>query len=146
IANQMQMLMLPKHSYHTRISIVQYTLHLTGESIVLEGNGRAPKPKLSKGTRVEGFQGSRYSATIVEVMENVKFVVQYHNLVTGSLREEAGASDIRPSRPHIQRAYTFKLSEIVDAWYDDGWWMGCIVEVHNKLKDTALQNNRGIGV
>ncbi|KAG6757923.1 hypothetical protein POTOM_038252 [Populus tomentosa] len=141
IANQMQMLMLPKHSHHTRISIVLYTLHLTGESIVLEGTGRAPKPKFSKGTRVEGFQGSWYSATIVEVMENVKFLVQYHNLVTddetGSLREEAGASDIRPSRPRIQHAYAFKLSEIVDAWYDDGWWMGCIVKVHNKLKNTV---------
>lgn len=55
---------------------------MQGESIVLEGNGRAPKPKFSKGTRVEGFQGSWYSATIVEVMKNVKFLGQYHNLVT----------------------------------------------------------------
>jgi hypothetical protein len=117
------------------------------ESMVLEGNGRTPKPKFSKGTRVEvkseevGFQGSWYSATIVEVMENDKFLVQYHNLVTdvetGSLREEAGASDIRPSHPRIQRAYAFELSEIVDAWYNDGWWMGCIVKVHNKLKYTV---------
>jgi hypothetical protein len=69
------------------------------ESMVLEGNGRTPKPKFSKGTRVEvkseevGFQGSWYSATIVEVMENDKFLVQYHNLVTddetGSLRHKA---------------------------------------------------------
>ncbi|CAK7326294.1 unnamed protein product [Dovyalis caffra] len=94
----------------------------------IKGKERNPKPKFGKGTKVEvkseevGFQGSWYTATTVEVMENDKFLVQYDTLVTDdetdSLREEA-----------------------VDAWYNDGWWVGRIIKVQKEMKHIVLFQN-----
>lgn len=119
---------------------------MQGKQVVLEGNGRNTK-LISKGTKVEvksdeaGFQGSWFPATIVKVMENDKYLVQYQTLVTDDesdfLREEARIQDIRPSPPQLQRAYPFAISEIVDAWYNDGWWVGRIIKVQDDFKYTV---------
>lgn len=120
---------------------------MQGKSIAVEGNGRDQKVKFSKGTKVEvksdevGFQGAWFGATIVDVMGNDEFLVQYDTLVTDDfadyLREEARSSDIRPYPPHIQHVYPFEPLEIVDAWYNDGWWVGRVIKVQEEFKYTV---------
>ncbi|XP_058000854.1 protein AGENET DOMAIN (AGD)-CONTAINING P1 isoform X3 [Hevea brasiliensis] len=120
---------------------------IKGKSMKLKGNKTNQRLKFCKGTIVEvksdevGFQGAWFSAIIIKKMGNGKFLVQYQSLLTDDgtdfLTEEASASDIRPSPPHIQHAYPFKLLEKVDAWYSDGWWFGCIIKVHKNMKYTV---------
>lgn len=97
------------------------------------------KLKFSKGTPVEvrsdeeGYKGSWYTANIVEILENDNVLVEYNTLKTDDetefLKEETDASDIRPSPPEVQHVHPFALSERVDAWYNDGWWVGCIYKI-----------------
>lgn len=101
-------------------------------------------PKFSNGTMVEvksdeeGYQGSWYPAVIVDSVGNDKFLVKYKTLKTDDeselLKEKTDASDIRPCPPVIQRLDRFKMLEEVDAWYNDGWWMGLIYKVLDGLK------------
>lgn len=44
------------------------------------------------------------------------------------LREYADVTLVRP-RPPLELNHTFKLSEEVDAFYNDGWWEGFITAV-----------------
>ncbi|GAV71673.1 LOW QUALITY PROTEIN: Agenet domain-containing protein, partial [Cephalotus follicularis] len=109
-----------------------------------EGYQRYSKPEFRKWMKVEvksdevGYEGSWYSAVIVDSMGNDMYLVEYLTLRTDDesefLREEANASDIRPSPPCIQRVYSYDLLENVDAWYNDGWWVGQISKVFNGLK------------
>eukprot|EP00257_Ricinus_communis_P025687 XP_025013101.1 DUF724 domain-containing protein 2 [Ricinus communis] len=113
----------------------------------VQGDERIPKAEFSKGTMVEvrsnavGFQGAWFAATILNVMENDKFEVKYQRLLTDDetdfLREQASASDIRPSPPHIEHDYPYRLFEMVDAWYNDAWWVGRIAKVHTNSKYTV---------
>uniref|UniRef100_A0A2P2IM23 Agenet domain-containing protein n=1 Tax=Rhizophora mucronata TaxID=61149 RepID=A0A2P2IM23_RHIMU len=112
------------------------------------GNEENPKAKFGKGTRVEvkrdevGFEGAWFGATIIDRLRNYKYLVEYHHLVTedetAKLREEAILSDMRPFPPHTQRICPFQLLEIVDAWYNDGWWLGRIVKVKKGLRYTVF--------
>ncbi|KAK2990187.1 hypothetical protein RJ640_014639 [Escallonia rubra] len=100
-------------------------------------------PKFSNGMMVEvrsdeeGYQGSWYTATLVGWAGNDKFLVEYQTLRTEDesepLREHANASYIRPVPPEIQRVDRFKMLEEVDAWYNDGWWVGLICKVLDGL-------------
>ncbi|KAL4308705.1 hypothetical protein GQ457_01G002690 [Hibiscus cannabinus] len=95
--------------------------------------------KFPKGMPVEvrsdepGYEGSWFSAVIVDSLGMDKYLVEYLTLKTedlGSfLREEAYASYIRPLPPNAQCASRYELLEHVDAWYNDGWWTGRIIKV-----------------
>lgn len=81
----------------------------------------------------EGYQGAWYSAIVVDSLQNGKYLVEYLTLKTDDLseqlREEADASDIRPYPPDINHVHRFALRERVDAWYNDGWWVGQVSSV-----------------
>ncbi|XVF62403.1 hypothetical protein PTKIN_Ptkin09bG0004800 [Pterospermum kingtungense] len=84
----------------------------------------------------EGFRGSWYKAIIVEYIgNNDKYLVEYLNLMTEDrrpLREEAEARHVRPCPPNLSYVASFRLGEVVDAWYNDGWWVGVISRVLTK--------------
>lgn len=86
----------------------------------------------------EGYQGSWFTAEIVGSIGTDKFLVEYQTLKTDDesqpLIERAEASYIRPCPPEIQRVDRFRLLEEVDAWYNDGWWVGLICGVLGDLK------------
>lgn len=99
--------------------------------------------RFSKGTEVEvtsdeeGFQGAWFTATIVEAKGKDKFLVQYHSLRTDDdsefLREEFDILHIRPRPPEITVNH-FKLLEEVDAFHNDGWWVGVISKLLSKSR------------
>lgn len=107
-------------------------------------NGRTPEAKFGNGTIVEvksdeeGYQGSWYTAVIVGLIGNDKFLVEYQTLKTNDetelLQEEADVSCIRPLPPEVQRTDPFDQLEEVDAWYNDGWWVCHISKVLVGLK------------
>lgn len=86
----------------------------------------------------EGYHGSWYTAVIVEILKNDKYMIEYQTLTTEDeaelLREKADGSDLRSVPPKIQRVDRFKMLEEVDAWYNDGWWMGHISKVLDGFK------------
>ncbi|XP_058726578.1 protein AGENET DOMAIN (AGD)-CONTAINING P1-like [Vicia villosa] len=81
----------------------------------------------------EGFEGSWFTATIVDYLKNGKYLVEYLTLKTDDLCEqlkgEANVSDVRPYPPEINQVCQFKLHERVDVWYNDGWWEGRVSSV-----------------
>lgn len=81
----------------------------------------------------EGYQDAWYTAIVVDSMQNGKYLVEYLTLktddLTEQLKEEADASDIRPYPPDINHLHPFALRERVDAWYNDGWWVGQVSSV-----------------
>lgn len=99
------------------------------------------KMDLNEGTPVEvssdeeGFQGVWFAATIIKVIENSTFLIEYQNLKTDDetelLRETADSQHIRPIPPDVPNATSFSLLEEVDALYNDGWWVGVISKVLN---------------
>lgn len=109
--------------------------------------GRASEPTFTNGMTVEvksdeeGYQGSWYTATVVCSLSSDKFLVEYQTLKTDDesalLREKALASYIRPCPPKIMRVDRFKMLEEVDAWYNDGWWVGLISKVLDCLTYTV---------
>ncbi|KAL6970205.1 hypothetical protein U1Q18_029908 [Sarracenia purpurea var. burkii] len=109
----------------------------------LKDGGIASEAKFSKGMTVEvksneeGYQGSWFTAVIVGSMGKDKFLVEYQTLKTEDetelLKEKADASCIRPCPPIIQRVDRFKPLEKVDAWYNDGWWVGLISKILDSI-------------
>ncbi|GFZ21760.1 hypothetical protein Acr_29g0009220 [Actinidia rufa] len=113
----------------------------------VKDGGRISEAKFSEGTVVEvksneeGYQGSWFTAVIVGSIPKDKFLVQYQTLKTDDetelLKERVDASCIRPCPSVIQRVDRFKLFEKVDAWYNDGWWVGLISRVLGGLNYTV---------
>lgn len=82
----------------------------------------------------DGFEGAWFAATIVEVIEGNKYLIEYKDLRTEDdtefVREEVDELHIRPCPPPAGKIDRFKLYEEVDALYNDGWWVGIISKVH----------------
>ncbi|MQM16687.1 hypothetical protein Taro_049646 [Colocasia esculenta] len=91
-----------------------------------------------RGTKVEvrsdeeGFRGAWYAATVVKLLSGNRFVVEYEALRTDDdsefLKQTVDAHHIRPA-PNTSVVGKFKRLEEVDAFYNDGWWIGVISKV-----------------
>ncbi|CAL0300142.1 unnamed protein product [Lupinus luteus] len=81
----------------------------------------------------EGFQGALFCATVVQVIGKRKFLVEYQSLLAGDdsqlLREEVNTHQIRPHPPKTVADGHFSLLEEVDAFHNDGWWVGMVSKV-----------------
>ncbi|KAJ7981577.1 Agenet domain containing protein [Quillaja saponaria] len=106
---------------------------------------RSPLPlkkmEFERGDKVEvcsqedGFLGSYYEARIISNLRNKRglYVVQYKNLLeddeSGPLIETVYSKEIRPLPPNItNNTDGFSLFDWVDAFDNDGWWVGRITE------------------
>ncbi|KAM6555374.1 hypothetical protein CsatB_002393 [Cannabis sativa] len=106
---------------------------------VSDSNGAKTMEEFEVGSLVEirneeeGLEGSWYTASIIRIMENDKYYIQYKTIKTETgekyLCEEAERRNIRPVPPEIIMADSFSLNEEVDAYYNDGWWEGAISKV-----------------
>ncbi|KAL3641745.1 hypothetical protein CASFOL_012560 [Castilleja foliolosa] len=79
-------------------------------------------------SRKEGFEGSYFEATVVEQLAGGgKFIVEYKTLLrndfSGPLTEEAPVEEMRPRPPKVAAA-NFGMYDVVDAFDNDGWWVG----------------------
>ncbi|KAF5756450.1 putative Agenet-like domain-containing protein [Helianthus annuus] len=78
----------------------------------------------------EGLKGSYYPANIISRVSNKDYIVQYRTLLeedgSGPLREFMSTDRIRPTPREIV-ADAFRLSEVVDAYDRDGWWVGKVI-------------------
>ncbi|XP_057467696.1 protein AGENET DOMAIN (AGD)-CONTAINING P1-like [Actinidia eriantha] len=102
-------------------------------------SGRTSDANFSKETVVEvrsdkeAYQGSWYTAFIVDSIGTDKFLVEYQTLraddETELLKENVDGFYIRPSPPEIPQINRFKQFQEVDAWHNGGSWVGLIFEV-----------------
>ncbi|OWM88017.1 hypothetical protein CDL15_Pgr016590 [Punica granatum] len=102
------------------------------------------KTYFHKGMKVEvrsdedGYRGSWYTAVILDSIGEDVYLVEYQTLKaddeTELLKEKVRGSDIRPYPPEVQQTCGFARLEAVDAWYNDGWWMGHISQILKDLK------------
>ncbi|KAF8409043.1 hypothetical protein HHK36_005115 [Tetracentron sinense] len=77
----------------------------------------------------DGFRGSYYAATVLAAVGKDRFLVEYCTLLTDDeknlLREIVDAAEVRPAPPEILVS-DFSVLDIVDAYDNDGWWVGRI--------------------
>ncbi|XP_062152149.1 protein AGENET DOMAIN (AGD)-CONTAINING P1-like [Alnus glutinosa] len=80
-------------------------------------------------SKQDGFVGSYYAATVIREHGDNSYAVQYKNLLeedeSRPLIEVVDAEDARPVPPKVL-ATGFALYEEVDAFDNDGWWVGKI--------------------
>ncbi|MED6222422.1 hypothetical protein PIB30_064306 [Stylosanthes scabra] len=92
----------------------------------------------------EGFQGAWFSATVIEVIGEDRFLIEYKTLVDDDsklLREEADIWHIRPPPPATSGNAEFSYLEEVDAMHNDGWWVGVIAKVLGDSKYVVYFRN-----
>ncbi|PRQ60646.1 putative Agenet-like domain-containing protein [Rosa chinensis] len=97
------------------------------------------KEEIGEGTEVEvsndedGFQGSWFAASVVQVVGKDRFLIQYKSLKTDDgkefLTEEIDAQHIRPCPPETVMVDCYSMNEEVEAYWNDGWWEGKICKV-----------------
>ncbi|KAL5714002.1 hypothetical protein ACHQM5_016022 [Ranunculus cassubicifolius] len=98
--------------------------------------------QFSKGMQVEvcsdedGLRGAWFEATILRPStKRHKVYVEYKNLTTvkGSnlLKEFVNEVNLRPVPPR-EANRSFNLNDEVDAYYNDGWWEGVVIQVLEK--------------
>ncbi|KAL3508761.1 hypothetical protein ACH5RR_028162 [Cinchona calisaya] len=78
----------------------------------------------------DGFLGSHYEAKVIARKGKNKFLVEYKTLVKEEdekelLKEVVESSKIRPQPPLI-RVQEFNVLDKIDAFDNDGWWVGRI--------------------
>ncbi|XP_038711192.1 protein AGENET DOMAIN (AGD)-CONTAINING P1 [Tripterygium wilfordii] len=82
-------------------------------------------------SKEEGFVGSFYEAKILRKEDINSYSVQYRNLVTEEdssiqLIEKVSAGEVRPKPPRAPMPTKLCLHDVVDAFDNDGWWVGRI--------------------
>lgn len=106
--------------------------------------------KVKPGTLVEvcsdeeGFKGAWFSATLVEVKGEGKFVVEYDSLLdedSSLLREDVDILQMRPRPPKTAEVAQFEVLDEVDAYYNDGWWVGVVSKVLGDSKYIVFFRN-----
>ncbi|KAL5700783.1 hypothetical protein ACHQM5_026191 [Ranunculus cassubicifolius] len=108
--------------------------------------------EFSKGMQVEvcsdedGLRGAWFEATILRPStKRHKVYVEYKNLtnVKGSnlLKEFVNQVNLRPVPPR-EANRSFNSNDEVDAYYNDGWWEGVVIQVLDKEKDNSSKKNR----
>ncbi|CAN6331309.1 unnamed protein product [Urochloa humidicola] len=112
----------------------------------IQESQNALKAKFTQGVKVEvrsddeGFRGAWFEATVLKSAGG-KFVVEYATLraddETKPLTEAVEARHIRPSPPHFPVVDGFKLLDEVDAFCNDGWWVGVVSKVISNQKYTV---------
>ncbi|XP_020236370.1 DUF724 domain-containing protein 6 [Cajanus cajan] len=77
----------------------------------------------------DGFLGSYYAATVLSRLDNGLYVVRYDTLLQDDesqpLSETLFPKELRPAPPPLP-AKDFSLYQRVDAFDNDGWWLGQI--------------------
>ncbi|KAF7833923.1 DUF724 domain-containing protein 3-like [Senna tora] len=99
---------------------------------------RPPKTRMEfvRGQNVEvsvkqdGFMGSYFEAKVVSHLQNGIYVVEYKTLVeehdhSQPLTETVYSKELRPLPPLIS-VPRFSTNQKVDAFDNDGWWVGVI--------------------
>ncbi|XP_055823818.1 protein AGENET DOMAIN (AGD)-CONTAINING P1-like [Solanum dulcamara] len=80
-------------------------------------------------SKEDGFLGSYYEAIVVCQPLKKDYIVQYKTLLkddhSGPLTEFVTLSELRPVPPEISVS-GFNLNDQVDAFGNDGWWVGRI--------------------
>ncbi|CAI0551914.1 unnamed protein product [Linum tenue] len=106
-----------------------------------EADSNCPKEamKFTQGMQVEvttdddGFKGAWFAATIIEPSGEDEYLIEYKTLTndddTEFLREDIRACNIRPCPPETIVVDGFKVMDEVDAYYNEGWWVGVIAKV-----------------
>ncbi|KAI3916274.1 hypothetical protein MKW98_004715 [Papaver atlanticum] len=85
----------------------------------------------------EGFRGAWFSGKVVKaVNKNKKVYIQYDNLVEDEktlkpLKEFVDVFNVRPIPPHDSDSEknNHKISDSVDAFYEDAWWEGVVTKI-----------------
>ncbi|XP_073106746.1 DUF724 domain-containing protein 7 isoform X2 [Elaeis guineensis] len=83
----------------------------------------------------EGFYGAWYEARVIRAASRRRpYIVVYDSLVDDSdesrpLFETVVAAKIRPRPPPPPEPQIFTLHQLVDAFYNDGWWAGVVSAV-----------------
>ncbi|KAL9297775.1 hypothetical protein ACSQ67_023671 [Phaseolus vulgaris] len=76
----------------------------------------------------EGFLGSYYLATVVSRLDNGLYIVRYDTLLEDDesqpLTETLFPKELRPKPPRLTATSSFALYQRVDAFDNDGWWVG----------------------
>ncbi|CAH2038490.1 unnamed protein product [Thlaspi arvense] len=96
------------------------------------------KQTFTSGTHVEvssdeeGFKGSWFVAKVIEPIGQDKYLVEYRDLREEDgvepLKEETDFLHIRPPPPPSDEELDFAVGDKVDAFYNDGWWVGDVIE------------------
>lgn len=83
-------------------------------------------------SKEQGFLASYYEATVVSNMGD-NYVVEYKELLEDDeftpLNETVMVSEVRPrppSTPQTVAKQKFTFGEVVDAYDNDGWWVGIV--------------------
>ena len=112
---------------------VLLTSHVkSGEAVKKEEEDFTAGKLVEVSSDEDGFQGAWFSATVVDVVEKDKFLVEYQTLLDDDsklLREEVDILHIRPHPLETCAVGEFSFLQEVDAMYNDGWWVGVISKV-----------------
>ncbi|XP_060190327.1 protein AGENET DOMAIN (AGD)-CONTAINING P1-like [Lycium barbarum] len=80
-------------------------------------------------SKEDGFLDSYYEAIVISQPFKKDYIIQYKTLLkddlSGPLKELVTLSELRPVPPRIT-ANVFSLFDQVDAFDNDGWWVGII--------------------
>lgn len=87
----------------------------------------------------EGFKGAWYSAIVTQqehkVNDENKVYVEYKTLLSDEnkntlLKEYVDIEFVRPKPPlNDEKIESFRVNDVVDAFYQDGWWCGVVSEL-----------------
>ncbi|KAF3789124.1 putative cysteine-rich receptor-like protein kinase 35 [Nymphaea thermarum] len=82
----------------------------------------------------EGFRGALYTAKIVKLLEGRRYWVEYDTLVSDEdekkpLKEKIDFWHVRPCPPEVPSDGGFNVYEEVDAFHNEGWWIGVVSKV-----------------